>query len=103
MRHQATLTILSSALRTRVVKQRVAEEHAIDVICRGMAPGQCRAARRRLGWSQAQLARAAGVSQSLISVFERGQYVPVGDGARRIAAALEAAGMKLKYDQLDVD
>lgn len=66
-----------------------------------MTPAECRATRRRLGWSQTRLARAAGVSQSLVSVFERGQYMPVGDGGQRIAAALEAAGIKLINDQPD--
>lgn len=68
-----------------------------------MTPGQCRAARRRLGWSQTQLAHAAGVSQPLVSVFERGQYVPVENSAERMAAALEAAGAELMNHGTDSD
>lgn len=56
-----------------------------------MTPEQCKAARVRLGWSQTRLARVAGVSQSLVSVFERGLYVPEGDGAQRIMEALTTA------------
>ena len=68
-----------------------------------MTPVQYRTARRQLGWSQARLAHAAGVSQPLVSVFERGQYVPVGDSAGRMAAAMEAAVVKLMNDEAAAD
>lgn len=47
--------------------------------------------RRALGLSQRELARMAGVSQSLISKVERGQIVPSYEVAVRIFEALEVA------------
>lgn len=47
--------------------------------------------RRALGLSQRELARMAGVSQSLISKVERGQVVPNYEIALRIIRALEVA------------
>jgi transcriptional regulator with XRE-family HTH domain len=53
---------------------------------------QIRAARGLLGWSQVQLAQAAGLSEPTIKRIEGGK-VPVSDEARAaIRAALEAAG-----------
>lgn len=49
-----------------------------------------RAVRRRLGLTQEQVARLAGVSQQTISRLERGRLEEVGlRAARRVAAALE--------------
>ncbi|MDW8035159.1 MAG: CBS domain-containing protein [Candidatus Korarchaeum sp.] len=45
--------------------------------------------RRSLGLSQRELARMAGVSQSLISKLERGQLIPNYEIALRIIRALE--------------
>lgn len=47
--------------------------------------------RKALGLSQRELAKMAGVSQSLISKVERGQLVPSYDIALRIFKALEKA------------
>lgn len=47
-----------------------------------------RAARRRAGLSQADLARAAGVSRQLVSSVEAGRHAPAVDAAIRIARAL---------------
>jgi transcriptional regulator with XRE-family HTH domain len=60
----------------------------VDLVALGLA---LRALRRRRGWRQSDLARAAGVSQTLISAIERGH----GDRAAvrtllRITAALDA-------------
>ncbi|MDK2371880.1 MAG: CBS domain-containing protein [Candidatus Korarchaeota archaeon] len=50
--------------------------------------------RRALGLSQKELAKMAGVSQSLISKVERGQMVPSYEVALRIFEALERARRK---------
>ena len=50
-----------------------------------------RAMRRRRDWRQLDLAGRSGVSQSLISLVERGQLIHVSVAAlRRISAALDA-------------
>ncbi len=50
--------------------------------------------RKALGLSQKELARMAGVSQSLISKIERGQLIPSYEVAVRIFEALERARRK---------
>ncbi len=50
--------------------------------------------RKALGLSQKELARMAGVSQSLISKIERGRLVPSYDTAVRIFQALERAKVR---------
>jgi transcriptional regulator with XRE-family HTH domain len=57
-------------------------------------PAQVRAARALIGWSQPQLAAAAGVPVSTVERFETGQ--PDGVAAEAVAkmrAALESAGV----------
>lgn len=54
-------------------------------------PRPLRAARERAGLSQADLARAAGVSRQLISAVEGGRHAPAVDTAIRIARALGAS------------
>lgn len=49
-------------------------------------------ARRRAGMNQAELARAAGVPRSLVSMYERGQREPGAAGLDRL---LRAAGFGL--------
>lgn len=44
--------------------------------------------RRQHGWSQAELARAAGVHQTMISKVEAGQICPSTEVAQAIASAL---------------
>jgi len=44
--------------------------------------------RKKLGWSQARLARESGVSQSLLNKMERGVIVPSYNKAQRIDYAL---------------
>jgi transcriptional regulator with XRE-family HTH domain len=52
-----------------------------------------RALRRRRGWRQADLATAAGVSQTLVSVVERGHLDGVTMGTlRSMLAGLDARG-----------
>ncbi|GAA0435240.1 helix-turn-helix transcriptional regulator [Streptomyces luteireticuli] len=48
--------------------------------------------RLRRGWTQAELGRAVGLSNSAISKFENGQKVPPRDIVLRLDAALRAAG-----------
>ena len=57
-------------------------------------PAQVRAARALIGWSQAELADAAGVSVSLVNRFETGvpDSVP-SETVAKIRAALESAGV----------
>jgi transcriptional regulator with XRE-family HTH domain len=55
---------------------------------------QVRAARALIGWSQADLAEAAGVSVSLVDRFETGQPDSIAaETVAKMRAALEAAGV----------
>nr|WP_277996386.1 helix-turn-helix domain-containing protein [Ensifer sp. Root142] len=54
---------------------------------------QCRGARAMLGWSQAELAKAASVSRQTIADFERGVHVPISNNLTSIIAAFEKAGI----------
>ncbi|MBD9651526.1 MULTISPECIES: helix-turn-helix transcriptional regulator [Ensifer] len=56
---------------------------------------QCRGARAMLGWSQAELAKAANVSRQTIADFERGAHVPIVNNLASIVAALEKAGIEI--------
>jgi transcriptional regulator with XRE-family HTH domain len=55
---------------------------------------QVRAARALIGWSQAELAEAAGVSVSLVDRFEAGapDSIPA-EAVAKMGAALESAGV----------
>ena len=57
-----------------------------------ITPEQCRMARAGLGWSQAQLARRAGVATATIASFEKGSRSPYPRTLRDLQATLEAAG-----------
>jgi ribosome-binding protein aMBF1 (putative translation factor) len=46
--------------------------------------------RQRRGWSQAELARASGMTQSAVARFEAGGAVPTLPVLDRLAAALDA-------------
>ena len=59
-----------------------------------IAPEQSRAARGLLGWSQTELAEAAGVALQTISKFETGDRTPIANNLIAIRRALEAAGVK---------
>lgn len=48
-----------------------------------------------LGWSQADLAKAANVSRQTIADFERGAHVPIVNNLASIVAALEKAGIEI--------
>lgn len=56
-----------------------------------LTPGQVRAARSLLNWSQSDLAEKAGVAVSTVADFERGHRTPVANNALAIRRALENA------------
>ncbi len=70
----------------------VGVEPAGEVVC-CMTPDQCRAARKKLGWSQAGLARRAGVSTGVISAWENNRHVPLPANMARILLAFHEAGV----------
>jgi DNA-binding XRE family transcriptional regulator len=47
-----------------------------------------------LGWSQAELAKAANVSRQTIADFERGAHVPISNNLARIIIAFQEAGIE---------
>jgi transcriptional regulator with XRE-family HTH domain len=62
------------------------------------SPVQAKAARVALGWSQAKLAGASGVSTSSIKGFEYGRKLPSAGIREAIELALEAAGVEFTND-----
>lgn len=64
-----------------------------------ISPEQCRAARAMLSWSQAKLARAANVSRSTVTDFERGIRIPVANNIAAIQSAFEQAGIEFLPEQ----
>ncbi|WP_436249470.1 helix-turn-helix domain-containing protein [Mesorhizobium amorphae] len=59
-----------------------------------MSVEQCRGARAMLGWSQNQLAEAAGVSRATVVDFERGLRIPHRNNLTAIQQSLETAGIE---------
>jgi transcriptional regulator with XRE-family HTH domain len=55
---------------------------------------QSRAARALLGWSQADLAKAAGLGVSTVRNFEKGRSDPYSRNLEAIRSALEEAGIE---------
>ncbi|WP_354346230.1 helix-turn-helix transcriptional regulator [Phyllobacterium ifriqiyense] len=55
---------------------------------------QCRGARAMLGWSQAELAKAANVSRQTIADFERGAHMPISNNLVGIVRAFQEAGIE---------
>lgn len=47
-----------------------------------------------LGWSQAELAKAANVSRQTIADFERGAHVPINNNLGSIIVAFQVAGIE---------
>jgi len=62
-----------------------------------MTPGQCRAARIVLGWSQADLAERSGVSVPEISRFENARETLAGTG-KLLRRYFETAGIRFEGD-----
>jgi transcriptional regulator with XRE-family HTH domain len=61
-----------------------------------LVPAQVKAARALLGWSQADLARAAQLGPSTVADFERGERTPVANNLSAMRAALEGAGLQFR-------
>ena len=59
-----------------------------------LTPGQCRAARALLGWSQDQLASASKVAKATIANLELGKRTPYNRTLEDLVAAFEAAGVR---------
>src|SRR5438874_1449201 len=64
-----------------------------------MSPEQSRAARGWLGWSQDELSRKANVALRTIAAFERGEIIPRTNNLAAIQRVIEAAGMRLLFDE----
>jgi ribosome-binding protein aMBF1 (putative translation factor) len=56
--------------------------------------------REHRGWSQAQLAKASGMTQSAVARFEAGGTVPTLPVLERLAAALEVS-LSVKFEPRD--
>ena len=63
-----------------------------------MTPEQSRAARGWLDWSQAKLAKTAGVAISTVRDFEKGRRAPISNNLNAMRGALEAAGIAFPTD-----
>jgi transcriptional regulator with XRE-family HTH domain len=58
-----------------------------------ITPGQIRAARGLLGWTQAQLAKEAGLSEVAVKNLERGRSDPRASTLAAIQEAFSRAGV----------
>ena len=61
---------------------------------------QVRAARAWLNWSQAVLAREAGVSTGAVNRFEQAIGLPHAETTLRLQDALERAGFRFTFDKM---
>jgi transcriptional regulator with XRE-family HTH domain len=61
-----------------------------------MTPGQCRAARALLGWSQSDLEMRSRVSKKTIADFERGVTAPQARTIDDLAEAFDEAGIEFQ-------
>jgi transcriptional regulator with XRE-family HTH domain len=64
-----------------------------------MTPEQCRAARGWLGWSQRELATRSGVAVNTVYEFETGRRTPIANNVAAMRRAIEAAGIRVVFDQ----
>ena len=64
-----------------------------------MAPEQSRAARGWLGWSQDEFAKQANVALRTVAAFERGGQIPRPNNIAAMRRAIEAAGIRLLFDE----
>lgn len=62
------------------------------------SPGQIKAGRALLGWSQRELARRAGVALSTVADFERGFRGPIPNNLQALVKALAGEGIKIARD-----
>ncbi|MDX0487710.1 helix-turn-helix domain-containing protein [Sinorhizobium medicae] len=63
-----------------------------------VTPEQIRGARAMLGMTQAELAKAAGISTTGLNNIERGSADPKASTLRSIQAALESSGVVFQAD-----
>ncbi|EHK76852.1 XRE family transcriptional regulator [Sinorhizobium meliloti CCNWSX0020] len=63
-----------------------------------ITPEQIRGARAMLGMTQAELAKAAGISTTGLNNIERGSADPKASTLRSIQAALESSGVVFQAD-----
>lgn len=61
--------------------------------------GQLRAARGLLGWSQSDLARAAGVGRQTVARLELGEQTPLVTTLNSLVAAFMLAGIRFVNDE----
>ena len=61
--------------------------------------GQLRAARGLLGWSQSDLARAAGVGRQTVARLELDEQTPLVTTLNRLVAAVTLAGIRFVNDE----
>ena len=54
--------------------------------------------RRQLGLKQGEVAQRAGISQEMLSRFERGKLAEFG--SRKLLAVLAVLGMQLQFEQI---
>jgi transcriptional regulator with XRE-family HTH domain len=64
-----------------------------------MTPAQCRIARELLDWTQADLARAAGISVITVRDFEAGKPMDARRAPVLMQRALEGAGIRFGADE----
>lgn len=64
-------------------------------------PGQIRAARALLGWTQSEAARACRVGSATLARLERGERVPGSRTLDDIVAAFQSHGISFFADELE--
>jgi transcriptional regulator with XRE-family HTH domain len=67
-----------------------------------ITPGQIKAARGILGWTQVELSRRSNVPNSVIALFETRKRLLAPGTLGDLKKALEAAGVKFDEDQSGV-
>ena len=61
-----------------------------------ISPGQCRAARGVLDWSQELVAEKAKISRDTLTAFEKGARTPHPNNLAMIRSAFEAEGVEFE-------
>ena len=64
-----------------------------------LTPGQCRAARGFLNWTQDDLAERSGLCRSTVRDFEKGRHDLHLTSAQQIVRTLEEAGILLIFSE----
>ena len=63
-----------------------------------LTPGQCRAARGLIGWSQDDLAKASNVAKTTIANFEAGNRTPYQRTLADLVKAFEESGVQFIHE-----